>query len=108
MFRLKNKVAVISGGTSGIGLATAKRFVEEGAHVFIFGRRQAALDAAAELIGGSVTGIQADASKLEDLDRVASTVRAERARSISSFPAPVMPFASPRRGSQQTPLPTLL
>ncbi|MGA3683723.1 SDR family NAD(P)-dependent oxidoreductase [Pseudomonas graminis] len=63
-----------------MGLATAKRFVEEGAHVFIFGRRQAALDAAAELIGGSVTGIQADASKLEDLDRVAATVRAEKGK----------------------------
>jgi NAD(P)-dependent dehydrogenase (short-subunit alcohol dehydrogenase family) len=75
MSRLKGKVAVISGGTSGIGLAIAQRFVNEGAHVFIFGRRQHALDEAVKLIGANVTAIQADASKLEDLDRVADAVR---------------------------------
>ncbi len=75
MSRLEGKVAVISGGNSGIGLATAQRFVKEGAHVFIFGRRQKALDEAAELIGANVTTIQADASKLDDLDRVADVVR---------------------------------
>jgi NAD(P)-dependent dehydrogenase (short-subunit alcohol dehydrogenase family) len=75
MSRLKGKVAVVSGGNSGIGLAIAQRFVKEGAHVFIFARRQEALDAAVKVIGGNVTAIQADASRLEDLDRVADAVR---------------------------------
>ena len=75
MSRLKDKVAVISGGSSGIGLAIAQRFVTEGAHVFIFGRRQQALDRAVQRIGANVTAIGADASRLEDLDRVADVVR---------------------------------
>ncbi len=80
MSRLAGKVAVISGGTSGIGLAIAQRFVNEGAHVFIFGRRRDALDEAVRRIGAphssaQVTAIQADASRLEDLDRVADAVR---------------------------------
>jgi NAD(P)-dependent dehydrogenase (short-subunit alcohol dehydrogenase family) len=75
MSRSEDKVAVISGGTSGIGLAIARRFVKEGAHVFIFGRRRDAFDDAAQLIGANVTAIQADASNLEDLDRVADAVR---------------------------------
>jgi NAD(P)-dependent dehydrogenase (short-subunit alcohol dehydrogenase family) len=73
--RLKNKVAVISGGNAGIGLAIAKRFVEEGAEVFIFARRKEALDEAVKIIGGNVTAIQADAAKLEDLDHVAEVVK---------------------------------
>ncbi|MDP9079485.1 MAG: SDR family oxidoreductase [Bacteroidota bacterium] len=73
--RLKNKIAVISGGTSGIGLAIAKSFVEEGAEIFIFGRRKDALDEAVRIIGGNVTAIQADASKLADLDHVTDIVR---------------------------------
>lgn len=73
--RLKNKIAVISGGTSGIGLAIAKSFVAEGADVFIFGRRQEALDEAVKIIGGNVTAIQADAAKLADLDYVTDTIR---------------------------------
>jgi NAD(P)-dependent dehydrogenase (short-subunit alcohol dehydrogenase family) len=72
---LEGKVAVISGGTTGIGLAIAQRFVAEGAHVFIFGRRQAQLDEAAKLIGRNVTTLQADAANLGDLDRVAATVK---------------------------------
>ena len=72
---LAGKIAVISGGTTGIGLATAQRFVAEGAHVFIFGRRQEQLEAAAKLIGRSVTAIRADAANLDDLDRVAASVR---------------------------------
>jgi NAD(P)-dependent dehydrogenase (short-subunit alcohol dehydrogenase family) len=80
MSRLEDKVAVISGGTSGIGLAIAQRFVKEGAHVFIFGRRRDALDAAVQLIGANVTAIQADASKLEDLDRVADAVRSAKGK----------------------------
>ena len=80
MSRLKGKVAVISGGTSGIGLAIAQRFVKEGAHVFIFGRRREALDEAVKLIGANVTAIQADASRLEDLDRVADAVRSAKGK----------------------------
>lgn len=78
MSTLAGKIAVISGGTEGIGLATAQRFVAEGAHVFIFGRRQAKLDEAVKLIGRNVTAIQADASDLDDLDRVTATVEAEK------------------------------
>jgi NAD(P)-dependent dehydrogenase (short-subunit alcohol dehydrogenase family) len=70
---LKDKVAVVTGGSSGIGLATAKRFVDEGAHVFIAGRRQAELDKAVAEIGENVTAIEADVSKLDDLDRLYTT-----------------------------------
>jgi NAD(P)-dependent dehydrogenase (short-subunit alcohol dehydrogenase family) len=78
MSTLAGKIAVISGGTTGIGLATAQRFVAEGAHVFIFGRRKAHLDAATKLIGRNVTAIQADAASLDDLDRVAAAVGTEK------------------------------
>ena len=67
---LKNKVAVITGGSSGIGLATAKRFVEEGAYVFITGRRQSELDKAVKEIGRNAIAIQGDISKLDDLERL--------------------------------------
>jgi NAD(P)-dependent dehydrogenase (short-subunit alcohol dehydrogenase family) len=77
MSTLAGKVAVISGGNSGIGLAIAQRFAAERAHVFIFGRRQAQLDEAVGLIGGDVTAIQADASNLDDLDRVAAAIEAK-------------------------------
>lgn len=80
MSRLQGKVAVISGGNSGIGLAIAQRFAKEGAHVFIFGRRQDALDEAVRVIEGDVTAIQADAAKLTDLDRVAEVVRKAKGR----------------------------
>jgi NAD(P)-dependent dehydrogenase (short-subunit alcohol dehydrogenase family) len=78
--RLAGKVAVISGGTSGIGLAIARRFVQEGAQVFTFGRHRDVLDEAVRLIGANVTAIQADASRLEDLDRVADTVRSAQGK----------------------------
>jgi NAD(P)-dependent dehydrogenase (short-subunit alcohol dehydrogenase family) len=78
MSTLAGKIAVISGGTTGIGLAITQRFVAEGAHVFIFGRRQVLLDEAAKLIGRNVTAIQADAANLDDLDRVAAAVRDEK------------------------------
>ncbi len=80
MSRLDGKVAVISGGTSGIGLAIAQRFEKEGAHLFIFGRHRDALDETQQLIGGNVTTIQADAARLEDLDRVADAVRAAKGK----------------------------
>jgi NAD(P)-dependent dehydrogenase (short-subunit alcohol dehydrogenase family) len=76
--KLAGKVAVITGGNSGMGLATAERFVAEGAHVFITGRRQAELDKAVKQIGRNVTGIQSDVSKLADLDRLYATVKKEK------------------------------
>jgi len=79
MKRLEGKVAVITGGNSGIGLATAQRFVEEGAYVFITGRRQGGLDAAVDQIGkNNVTGVQGDVSNLADLDRLYATVKAQK------------------------------
>src|ERR1700753_1084202 len=74
---LKGKVAVITGGSSGIGLATAKRFVKEGAHVFITGRRQSELEKAKAEIGQNVTTVQCDLQTLTDLDRLYATVKAE-------------------------------
>ena len=78
MKKLENKVAVITGATSGMALATAKLFVKEGAYVFITGRRRKELDEAVKAIGSNVTGVQGDAAKLEDLDRLFETVRAEK------------------------------
>ena len=74
MGQLQNKTALITGGTTGIGFATAQRFVEEGAHVFITGRRQTELDAATDALGENSTGIRGDVSDLDDLDRVFSAV----------------------------------
>jgi NAD(P)-dependent dehydrogenase (short-subunit alcohol dehydrogenase family) len=74
MGALEGKVAVVTGGNSGIGLATAKRFVEEGAYVFITARRQAELDKAVSVIGRNVTAIAGDLSRLEDIDRIAAAV----------------------------------
>lgn len=78
MGALEGKVAVVTGGNSGIGLATAKRFVEEGAYVFITARRQAELDKAVSLIGKNVTAIAGDLSNLEDIERITATVKAGR------------------------------
>jgi len=75
MSKFANKVVVITGGTSGIGLATAKRFANEGASVFITGRREAELNAAVKAIGGKITGIQGDMSKLADIDRLYDAVQ---------------------------------
>src|ERR1700754_5283740 len=74
MSLLTGKTAVITGGSTGIGFATAKRFIDEGAHVFITGRRQAELDSAVREIGDNVTGVQGDVSKAEDLDRLYAAV----------------------------------
>ena len=76
--RLAGKVAVITGGSSGIGLATAKRFVDEGAYVFITGRRKNELDAAVKEIGRNVTGVQGDASKLADIDTLYAVVKEQK------------------------------
>jgi NAD(P)-dependent dehydrogenase (short-subunit alcohol dehydrogenase family) len=78
MGRLTGKTAVITGGNSGIGLATAKRFVSEGAYVFITGRRQDELDKAVATLGSGVTGVQGDISNLDDLDRLFATVQADK------------------------------
>ncbi|WP_022881932.1 SDR family NAD(P)-dependent oxidoreductase [Gryllotalpicola ginsengisoli] len=78
MGKLDGKVAVITGGTSGMALAGAKLFVDEGAHVFITGRRQDALDEAVSRIGHGVTGVQGDAANLDDLDRLFETVEREK------------------------------
>lgn len=76
--KLDGKVAVITGATTGMALAGAKLFVDEGAHVFISGRRRDALDQAVERIGRNVTGVQGDAADLDDLDRLFDTVKQEK------------------------------
>jgi len=78
--KLEGKIALITGGNSGIGLATARRFAEEGAYVFITGRRQAELDAAVKLIGPNAFGVQGDVSKLADLDRLYTTIKQKKGR----------------------------
>lgn len=76
--KLEGKVALITGGSDGIGFATAKLFVEEGAYVFITGRRQKELDQAVKKIGKNVTGIQGDVSKLADLDRLYAEIKKQK------------------------------
>jgi NAD(P)-dependent dehydrogenase (short-subunit alcohol dehydrogenase family) len=78
--RLEGKIAVITGGSSGVGLATAQRFVEEGAYVFITGRRQSEVDKAINQIGKNVTGVQGDVTNLADLDRLYDTVKQQKVR----------------------------
>ena len=75
MTLLTNKTALITGGTSGIGLATAQRLAAEGAHVFVTGRKQTTLDAAVESIGDGATGVRGDVSRPEDLDAVVEAIR---------------------------------
>jgi NAD(P)-dependent dehydrogenase (short-subunit alcohol dehydrogenase family) len=78
MKKFEGKVAVITGGNSGIGLATAQRFVQEGAHVYVTGRRQTELDEAVKEIGKNIIGVQGDISNLADLDRLYSTVKQQK------------------------------
>ena len=80
MDKLEGKIALITGGNSGIGLATAKRFVNEGAYVFITGRREPELAAAVKEIGRNVTGVQGDVSNLGDLDRLFAQIKREKGK----------------------------
>ena len=80
MWMLEGKTAVITAATSGMALATAKLFVDEGAYVFITGRRKEKLDEAVKLIGKNVTGVQGDAANLADLDHLYETVKRERGK----------------------------
>ena len=77
--KLNNKIALVTGATSGIGLATAKRFAAEGAHVYITGRRQAELDAAVEAVGNA-TGVQVDSTSMAGLDQLFAQIKAEKGR----------------------------
>jgi NAD(P)-dependent dehydrogenase (short-subunit alcohol dehydrogenase family) len=78
--KLAGKIALVTGGSSGIGLATAKRFAAEGAHVFVTGRRQEELDAAIRQIGPQATGVRSDVSKLEELDRLFAAIQEQKGR----------------------------
>jgi NAD(P)-dependent dehydrogenase (short-subunit alcohol dehydrogenase family) len=78
MKKLEGKIALITGGTSGIGMGTAKRFASEGAYVYITGRREAELDAAVREIGENSRGIQGDVTNLEDLDRLFAVIKEEK------------------------------
>jgi NAD(P)-dependent dehydrogenase (short-subunit alcohol dehydrogenase family) len=80
MHRLEGKIALITGGTSGIGLATAKQFVNEGAYVFITGRREQELATALKEIGRNVSGVQGDVSNLADLDRLCGQIKNEKGK----------------------------
>jgi len=80
MGKLDGKIALITGGNSGIGLATAKRFVQEGAFVFITGRTQSKLDQAVKQVGSNVVGVQGDVAKLGDLDRLFATIKQQKGR----------------------------
>ena len=96
MSKLNNKIAVVTGGSSGIGLATARRFIADGAQVVITGRNQEALDAAVAELGDRATGIRGDVANLEDLDRLFAQVQEQFGRVDVLFAnagiAPFVPF----------------
>jgi NAD(P)-dependent dehydrogenase (short-subunit alcohol dehydrogenase family) len=91
--KLQGKVAVITGGTTGIGLAAAKLFVKEGAYVFITGRRQKELESAVQAIGSNVIGVQGDVAKLDDLDRLYEAIKAKGELDIIFANAGIAEFA---------------
>src|SRR6202035_2260086 len=91
--KLEGKIAIVTGGTTGIGLATAKRFATEGARVFVTGRRQAELDAAVAAIGPRATGVRADSANLSDLNRLYERVKTE----AGGAPRPVVSCAGGAR-----------
>jgi NAD(P)-dependent dehydrogenase (short-subunit alcohol dehydrogenase family) len=91
--KLQGKVAVITGGTTGIGFAAAKLFVREGAYVFITGRRQKELDEAVQIIGSNITGVQGDVAKLTDLDRLYEVVKSKGKIDVLFANAGVAEFA---------------
>ncbi len=88
MGKLEGKVAVVTGATSGLALASAKRFAQEGAYVFITGRRQNVLDAAVKSLGSHATGVQGDAANLADLDRLFEVVKAKKGKIDVLFASP--------------------
>ena len=96
--KLEGKIALITGGSTGIGLATAKQFADEGAYVYITGRRQPELDAAVASIGSNVTAIQGDVTKLVDLDRIYAQIAKEKGRVDIVFAnaggSPLVPLGS--------------
>jgi NAD(P)-dependent dehydrogenase (short-subunit alcohol dehydrogenase family) len=95
MNKLEGKIALITGGSSGIGLATAKRFVNEGAYVFVTGRREAELAAAVKEIGKNVTGVQGDVSKLGDLDGLFAQIKREKGKLDVVFANAGIPSLAP-------------
>src|SRR4051794_41814561 len=98
MGKLEGKVAVITGATSGMALATARLFVEEGAYVFVTGRRKDKLDEAVRSVGRNVTGVQGGAASLADLDRLYETVRREKGRVDVLFASAGAGEVAPIRG----------
>src|SRR5258708_27902827 len=105
MPKLDGKIAVITGGSSGIGLATAKVFVKEGARVYITGRRQAELEATAALLGPHATPVQGDVAKPADLDRLYDQVRSEVGRVDVVFANAGGALFAPLRSLTEGPLP---
>jgi len=95
MNKLEGKIALVTGGSSGIGLATTKQFVNEGAYVFITGRRDPELAGAVKEIGRNVTGVQGDVSNLGDLDRLFAQINRRKASSILCSPMPVARSSPP-------------
>jgi NAD(P)-dependent dehydrogenase (short-subunit alcohol dehydrogenase family) len=95
MNKLEGKIALITGGSSGIGLATGKRFVNEGAYVFVTGRREAELAAAVKEIGKNVTGVQGDVSKLGDLDGLFAQIKREKGKLDVVFANAGIPSLAP-------------
>jgi len=100
MGKLDGKIALVTGGNSGIGLATAKQFVDEGAYAFITGRREQELDSALRKIGKNVTAIQGDVSSVIDLDRLFAQIKQEKGRLDIVFAnAEVARYATLGRGT---------